>query len=71
MSDKITIADMKAALNDEEFRKTLPAELNPEVEKYLRSPNCGCNVKTFQQILSVGREQFAKRYPEKSVQPLD
>jgi hypothetical protein len=71
MSEKITIADMKAALNDEEFRKTLPEELKEDLEKYLRSPNCGCNVKSFQRILSVGSEQFAKRYPEKVVQSLD
>jgi len=67
MSEKITIADIKSALNDETFRATLPPELNEDVAKYLQNPNCGCNVKNYQRMLTIGNEQFAKYFPNKNV----
>ena len=67
MSEQITIADIKSALNDAAFRETLPPELNEDVAKYMQNPGCGCNVKVFQKMLTVANQQFAAYFPAKNV----
>lgn len=62
----ISVLDVKNALKDEKFRSTLPASLQEPVQKFLSNPNCSCNLKIYQQILSEAKEQITAYYPDKS-----
>ena len=60
---KITLIDVKTALKDSRFRKTLPDELAEDVNKYLQNPGCGCNLKIYKNILKKCGEQLKNYYP--------
>ena len=66
MSAPISVIDVKNALKDENFRNTLPESLKDPVQKFLSNPNCSCNLKIYQQILSEAKEQITSYYPDKS-----
>lgn len=65
MQNQITIADVKKALSDKNFRDALPQELLPDVQKYLQNPNCTCNFKIYQRILQIAEQQIKDYYPNK------
>lgn len=67
MSTQLTIADLKNAMKDPSFISTLPASLNPEVQKFISNPNCGCSVAVFQKILKEAPEQVKAYFPTKDV----
>ena len=67
MADQITVLDVKNALADENFRKGLPASLQDDVNKYLQNPNCSCNLKIYQKLMSEARPQLQSFYPTKNL----
>lgn len=72
MQNQITIADVKAALKNADFRSKLPSELNEDVQKYLQNPNCTCNFAIYQKILQIAETQIKEYYPNKFyVSPAD
>lgn len=50
---------------DERFRLTLPAELNEDIQKFLKNPGCSCNHPIYKKILKNGANQLAQYYPTK------
>jgi hypothetical protein len=67
MADQITVLDVKNALADENFRKNLPATLQDDVNKYMQNPNCSCNLKIYQKLMSEAKPQLQSFYPNKNL----
>lgn len=64
----ITLLDVKNALKDPEFVKKLPETLAPDIQKIQSNPNCSCNVKIYEKILSEAKDVFLQQYPNKDFQ---
>lgn len=65
---KITIHDVKQALLDHRFRKTLPDELGADVDKFLSNPGCNCNHTIYRKIMQEAAPQLREYYPSKEPQ---
>jgi len=65
MADIISLLDVKKALRDSEFRKTLPEFLLDDVQKFLNNPGCVCNVPIYRKIMKFGGEQLKKYFSDK------
>ena len=65
MADIISLLDVKKALRDSEFRKTLPESLLDDVQKFLNNPGCVCNVPIYRKIMKFGGEQLKKYFSDK------
>lgn len=65
MADIISLLDVKKALRDSEFRKTLPESLLPDVQKFLNNPGCACNVPIYRKVMKFGGEQLKKFFPDR------
>lgn len=64
---KISNHDVKQALLDEHFRKNLPPELNPEIEKFLKNPGCLCNHPLYRKVMTTGAKQLSSYYKDKEL----
>jgi hypothetical protein len=71
MAKKITLLDVKQALRDERFRKSLPPELDDLVRKYNQNRACPCNTKLYGRILRDCKEQVAKYFPNRELPNID
>lgn len=69
MKRKITVHDVKQALLDERFRSSLPDELQPEVQKFLKNPGCACNHPLYLSVMRRASKQVADYFPTKDVPP--
>ena len=65
MKRKITIHDIKQALLDERFRKTLPDDLQDDVEKFLSNPGCACNHPIYIKVMKKAKKQVSEYFPTK------
>lgn len=65
--EKVTIREIKNALKDLRFRLTLPKEMAPEVDEFLKNPGCACHAALYRKVLKDCREQLSKYYPDKIV----
>lgn len=65
MKRRITVHDIKQALLDERFRSMLPDELQPDVQKFLKNPGCGCNHSIYLKVLKTARKQIEDYFPTK------
>jgi hypothetical protein len=61
----ITLLDVKNALKDPEFVRKLPENLAPDIQKIQSNPNCSCNIKIYEKLLTEAKEVFATHFPEK------
>lgn len=61
---KITIPDIKNALLDERFRKSLPEELSGDVDKFLSNPGCACNHPIYRKVAKVASLQLQNYFPQ-------
>jgi hypothetical protein len=59
--------DIKQALRDGEFRKSLPAAFEKELLAYLSNPSCPCNIPLYRKILKECKEQLQKFFPDKKI----
>jgi len=64
---KVTLLDIKQALRDERFRKTLPQALLPDVQKYLQNPACPCNMPIYKRILKECPSQIRDYFPTREL----
>jgi hypothetical protein len=65
---KIGLMDVKNALKDERFRKSLPDDMTHEMVKYLQNPGCGaCGTKLFRKILRDCRPQLQAYFPGRDI----
>jgi hypothetical protein len=71
MSKPINLLDVKQALRDERFRKTLPATFNEDMQKFLQNPGCACNIPIYKKILSEAKEQLKNYFPNRLLSNLD
>lgn len=65
--NKISIKEVQEALKDTNFRRSLPPELNEDVIKYEKNPNCPCNLPIYRNILKYASQQLKDRYPNQEV----
>lgn len=63
MKKRINIHDVKQALLDERFRSTLPAELQEDVQKFLKNPGCACNHPIYMRVMQHARPQLTEYFP--------
>lgn len=63
----INLMDVKQALRDAEFRKSLPPDFTPDVQKYLGNPGCGCNTGLYKKILTDCKTQLEQYFPDKKL----
>jgi hypothetical protein len=70
--NKIKLSDVKAALMDARFRERLPAEVSPDIQKFLQNPGCACNAPLYRKILYLCSDQLREYFPGKEYEsPLD
>jgi hypothetical protein len=62
---KVTLLDVKQALKDERFRKSLPDHLLPEVQKFLQNPSCPCNLPIYKLVLAECQQQLVQYFPSR------
>jgi len=67
MFSQINISDVKIALKDERFRKSLPDSFSGDLSKYERNPGCGCNIQFYKKILLEAKDQLKEYFPDKEV----
>lgn len=67
MSSKITIQDVKTALKNPSFRKTLPSELKDDLLKYDQNPNCACNLPIYVKVLKHASKELREWFPGREV----
>lgn len=65
MKKRVSVHDIKQALLDERFRNSLPEELQPEVQKFLKNPGCACNHPIYLKVMQKAAKQVADYYPSK------
>ena len=63
----ITLLDVKQALRDARFRKSLPVELTEDITKYLQNPGCACNMPIYRNVLKHGKTQLEVYFPGRAV----
>jgi hypothetical protein len=56
-------------LKDPNFLNSLPPNLQPDVQKYLQNPSCGCNMGFYNKIMQEAVEQVASYFPTKILVP--
>lgn len=64
---KISLLEVKQALRDDRFRKSLPEEFAQDIQKYLNNPGCACNVPIYRRILKDAVTQLKAYYPNREV----
>lgn len=62
----ISVLDVKNALKDEAFRNKLPPEFQDDINKYLQNPNCSCNLKIYQRVMTEAKDLISSYYPDKA-----
>ena len=63
--------DVKQAMRDSRFRESLPPSLAGDIQKYLNNPGCACNVPIYKKVMTEGKEQLMKYFPNRIVSNLD
>src|SRR5579859_6211407 len=67
MMKVVGLMDIKAALNDDRFRKLFP-ELTHEIDKYLKEPKCGaCSVPVAREIMNRFPDRVEEYFPGRKV----
>lgn len=64
-ANQISLADIKQALKDPTFLNSLPSGLQPDIQKYLQNPSCGCNMPFYNKIMQESGEQVRAYFPTK------
>lgn len=67
----ITLLDVKVALKDGRFREILPAEIQPDVDKYLQNPSCACNMPIYKRVLKDCAKELKQYYPNREISNLE
>jgi len=65
---KIGLIEVKKALKDERFIKSLPEELNAEIEKFKSNPGCPCNMPLYRTLLKDYTKELIAYYPSGEVE---
>lgn len=65
--EKISLKQVKQALQDGRFRDKLPLELREEVAGFLQNPGCPCNLPLYRKILKDCRSNLKEYYPNKEI----
>lgn len=63
---KISLLDVKQALQDERFIATLPESLQEGADKYVKDPGCACNHDFIVRVLKDASQQLKDYYPAAS-----
>ena len=64
---KIGLMDVKKALKDGRFRKSLPMGLSEEIAKFLQDPGCACNVPLYRKLIKECSKQLREYYPGQDI----
>jgi len=72
MMKAIREIDVKHALKDERFRKSLPESLQEGAKKFVENPGCGhCHNKYIRQVLKEAKKQIAEYFPNREISDPD
>lgn len=63
--------EIKTAMRDSNFRRTLPAELKEDIQKYEQNPNCPCNLPIYRNVLKYAWKQLVEYYPQFDIPKVD
>lgn len=63
---KISLLDVKQALNDPRFRDSLGVEFQEDVAKYLTNPGCRCNLPVYRRIVREAKDKLLAYFPQKT-----
>lgn len=67
MKRKIGLLEVKNALLDDRFRKSLPSEFTPDVDKFLSNPGCACNHPIYRKIAMKCSKELSAYFPQMDV----
>ena len=67
MKKKIGLMEVKQALKDERFRNSLPPEMKPDLDKFLKDQGCACNVPIYKKVIRDHSDKLKEYYPGKEV----
>lgn len=62
---RVSVHDIKQALLDERFRRSLPESLTEDVQRFLKNPGCACNHPIYLNVMRKASKQVADYYPAK------
>ena len=69
---KITLLDIKHALQDSRFRESLPQEQFADMlREFHKNPGCPCNTKLYRRIIKECQPQIRQYFPHKEVIEID
>ncbi len=68
---KITLLNVKQALQDGRFRKTLPPDMAPMLRKYNNNRSCPCNHTLYRKVLKDCKKQLKAYFPGQDVSDID
>lgn len=64
---QITLLDVKQAMKDERFRRSLPEFMLADVQKYESNPSCACNTPIYKRVARECAAQLRAYYPAREV----
>jgi hypothetical protein len=59
--------EVKQALKDERFRESLPAEVQPDVKKFMGDQGCACNVPLYRKLIRDYPDKLSEYYPDREL----
>ena len=65
MGNKIRLLDVKQAMLDPRFQKSLPESILPDLQKFIKNPGCACNAPIYRKILKECPDLLRKYFPTK------
>lgn len=65
--NNITLADIKLALRDDRFKKSLPENFRDDIKKWEKNPGCGCNIPFYKKIIENAKDCLKQYYPNKDI----
>ena len=60
---KIGLIEVKKALKDERFIKSLPGELDKDIAEFKSNPGCPCNMPLYRKLLKDYSDELKAYYP--------
>jgi hypothetical protein len=68
---KIGLGDIKVALRDERFKKSLPENFRDDILKFEKNPGCACNISFYKKIFKEAKDILKEYFPGKDIPDID
>lgn len=67
MKQTLSLVDVKEALRDDRFKKSLPEVFSEDIKKFNSNPGCGCNVNFYKRLLKEAKPELQAYFPDKEI----